>query len=289
MTARGHFTLVIITQVLWSSVGCGGKAQSDVIPMSTQDASPPVDASLSYDADASSDGDSARDAAGGSDGGGAAEADASGETDVGHDAEVVVEAGSCPPGLAINSFGDIPAFSTQSWVTECTSYYGAEVTLDLLAVSDLTLDAYQVPLPASCWGCADKIGFAIKTPIDGISSDTPTWPVGDRYLKVKAGSVFRLRPVLQCNHPSFPDKIPALLVLPPCSTQCAVGATRCATDLVCYPAGEPSCRSCEGKDAPTCACVSPTGPLPEGAVCTYPLTDVLMYGTCQQGLCVISQ
>ena len=194
---------------------------------------------------------------------------------------------TCAPQIEIASLADVPSFAATRWRhDDCADvYYGAQITPDLLAATNLVLDAYQIPVPPNCLGCAEQAGFELTEPIPGVTTDTPALNVADRYLRASLGAVFRLRPVLRCNHPMAVDPLPTVLVLPPCDQTCAFGRSKCDLDQVCYPDGTPFCRSCEGKDAPSCACRSPAGVESDGDRCQYALTDVITYGTCQGGYC----
>lgn len=196
----------------------------------------------------------------------------------------------CATPIEIGSQADVPSFDSVEWGWSCGySSAGAPITPDLVATAELVLDAYAIPVPAGCTSCADKVGFKMTEPIAGVTTDTPALNVADRYLRASAGASFRLRPVRVCNHPMFPDPLLSVLVVPSCKQPCASGAARCDGDQVCYGLGKPFCRSCEGKDEPSCACRTPTGVLPDNAECSYLMTDVMMYGVCQGGTCVVSQ
>ena len=197
----------------------------------------------------------------------------------------------CASQIEIASLADVPFVAAPRWVNEyCSdSYYGVQITPDLVATTALVLDAYEIPGPPNCPSCADRVGFQLTEPIAGVTTDTPALNVADRYLRASPGAVFRLRPLLRCNHPLFPDPLPTVLVLPPCTQACASGSSRCDIDQVCYPAGTLFCRSCEGKDAPSCACRTSAGVESDGTKCQYLMTDVMKYGICQGGYCFVSE
>jgi len=195
----------------------------------------------------------------------------------------------CATQVEIASLADVPFVAALRWANEyCSdSYYGVQITPDLVATTALVLDAYEIPGPPNCPSCADRVGFQLTESIAGVTTDTPALNVADRYLRASPGAVFRLRPMLRCNHPMFPDPLPTVLVLPPCTQACASGGSRCDLDQVCYPDGTPFCRSCEGKDAPSCACRTPAGVESDGTKCQYLTTDVIEYGFCQGGYCFV--
>jgi hypothetical protein len=201
------------------------------------------------------------------------------------------DAPPCASQIEIASLADVPFVAAPRWVNEyCSdSYYGVQITPDLVATTALVLDAYEIPGPPNCPSCADRVGFQLTEPIAGVTTDTPALNVADRYLRASPGAVFRLRPLLRCNHPLFPDPLPTVLVLPPCTQACASGSSRCDIDQVCYPAGTLFCRSCEGKDAPSCACRTSAGVESDGTKCQYLMTDVMKYGICQGGYCFVSE
>ena len=195
----------------------------------------------------------------------------------------------CASQIEIASLADVPFAAAPRWVNEyCSdSYYGVQITPDLVATTALVLDAYQIPGPPDCITCAEHVGFQLTEPIAGVTTDTPALNVADRYLRASPGAVFRLRPLLRCNHPMAVDPLPTVLVLPPCTQACASGKSRCDLDQVCYAGGTALCRSCEGKDAPSCACLTSAGVESDGAQCQYLLTDVVTYGLCQAGYCFV--
>jgi hypothetical protein len=263
---RLGWTLVLVGL---GTVNCGRTALQHPPAASRPDAAARTDAAISAPTDASSQDRSASDGS--------------------QVIDVMDSALACASQVEIASLADVPFAAAPRWVNEyCSdSYYGVQITPDLVATTALVLDAYEIPVPSDCITCADHVGFQLTEPIAGVTTDTPALNVADRYLRASPGAVFRLRPVLRCNHPMIPDPLPTVLVLPPCSQACARGASKCDLDQVCYPAGTLFCRSCEGKDSPSCACRTPAGVESDGTQCQYLRTDVVTYGFCQAGYCFV--
>jgi hypothetical protein len=208
-------------------------------------------------------------------------------TDTSLVADVVDASFPCTSHIEIASLADVPSFAATRWVNGCgDSYYGAQITPDLVAPAALVLDAYEIPLPLNCpTSCAPRVGFRLTQPIVGVTTDTPDLFVADRYLRASPGAVFRLRPVLECNQPMAIDPLPTVQVIPSCAQACASASLKCDLDQVCYPVGPPLCRNCEGKDAPSCACRTSTGVDSDGTKCQFLLGDLMNFGVCQGGYC----
>jgi hypothetical protein len=216
-----------------------------------------------------------------------------GTADGGGDIDTTVVDAECPAPLALSRLDDVLPLlgSADDWVT--VGPYGWSnlpvITPDLQATTDLLLDATSIAGPAWCTtGCRSEVRFQIVGTVPGVAVegvvDDDYRSLGDRpLLRVAAGAVFRLRPVLRDCHPSPYTWVPILEVRPPCTTSCAAEDRRCPADLVCYPADEDFCLYCETRPASECACVG----MSTGGECMYAESgDMLVMGHCAGGTCV---
>ncbi len=196
----------------------------------------------------------------------------------------------CKPEKAISTQAEVEALIGTEWsYGNIGTSSGLPVTSDLRASTALTLDADAIPMPTNCDSqqCGDHVLFYGQS-IAGVTLETPGGQSSNlyRYLKAEAGAAFRLRPLVQDNHPLFPPRVAILQVLEPCTTPCPEGTQRCPGDTLCYFRGESYCLSCEGRKAPFCACESETGTRPDGESCFYQISgDQMAGGKCLAGEC----
>ena len=222
--------------------------------------------------------------------GGGSNADDVADSDAGD--EVFV--GECAEPVALSGLDDVVPLlgNADDWAR--MGPYGWEGSLpittpDLQATTDLLLDATSLAVPGWCdTGCRAEVRFLVVGAVDGVAVegvvDDDYRLLGDRpLLRVAAGAVFRLRPVVRDQHPSTYTWVPILEVLPPCTTACEADFRRCPADLVCYRAGDFFCLYCEARPASVCACVG----VPSGSECFYALSnDNVATGHCSDGDCV---
>ncbi len=180
---------------------------------------------------------------------------------------------------------------------------GADIMVDV----DLELDATLLANPFECPAKPDASGFAPchstllrayafpdvqdRHRIPGIHCVTP----GDRpvhfietcnRIAIAAGTTFRMRAVIEDQHPSEPTYWPFIEFERACNVACDIGERRCEASQTCFSSGRSTCAYCDGYKLEVCACTQGCGTMADGESCSFSSApDVDDVGTCGAGFC----
>jgi len=137
----------------------------------------------------------------------------------------------------------------------------------------------------------DPVSFSSEYDADGITF-TPL-PDVNAYSLTLTNIKLRFRALTIDRHPDRPSYVRVIRLMPPSDHECESFETRCESDQVCYDIRYTSsyhyyCRICLDFSQEECVCRDEDGILPDGTLCEIWFSnDVLMYGECQDGECVI--
>ena len=224
-----------------------------------------------------------------------------------------IDAPQCAPARGISTAGAFLAEQKQlPWQPIASSRTGTlSASADLVAETDLVIEASTLSLPSSCATNADagplpsKCTTAIfredafprsnnTARVPGVSCAVPRQEVRRGWgqlcstLTIARGTVFRMRNVVLDDHPS--GEVQSVEIVPSCAVPCASGEARCAATQTCFPLGYDTCAYCEGKSVPTCACTDACSARADGAKCSYDSSpDTPVSGACSSGKCSSSK
>jgi hypothetical protein len=151
------------------------------------------------------------------------------------------------------------------------------VSGDIHVVGTIEVDAATVPKTCGITRCYQDVHFVADAVGTSCSGTCQT-------VRIKDATV-RIRKVALNAQAQGID--PSIQLLPACAEPCANGSFRCEANDTCWTGARSMCEFCLGGARVVCACWTAAGGFaPDGAACTYDMTDVPDEGTCQWGRCV---
>lgn len=208
---------------------------------------------------------------------------------------------TCGQPTAIGTVEALIKALPDDWVYACDSPNTPfPVSADLQLVSELVLDAVDIPLPERCKTadpstCRPWLQIQAGT-LGAEAVETRLLYGGSEVLtRVRLNpGVYRFRPMTFFTSLSTP-LVHVMVVIPGCDATCPQEALRCPTDLVCYsewvwPESQDFsffCHNCYGAPVSVCACWTPSGPKADGTPCQkYPACPDNGLSTCLDGRCL---
>lgn len=105
-------------------------------------------------------------------------------------------------------------------------------------------------------------------------------------IAIASGTSFRLRAVIEDNHPGTPTFWPFIEFERPCATACDADEARCPATQTCLKAGRDTCAFCEARSQLECPCADVCGSKADATKCYVRRgTDYGAEGTCKAGVC----
>ena len=105
-------------------------------------------------------------------------------------------------------------------------------------------------------------------------------------IAIASGTTFRMRAVIEDNHPGSPTYWPFVEFERPCATLCDADEARCPATQTCLKPGRDTCAFCDARSQLECPCADVCGNKPENTQCFVRRgTDYSAEGTCRAGVC----
>lgn len=159
---------------------------------------------------------------------------------------------------------------------------------DMPVTGTITIDGGDIALPTNCAGCP-AVGFVLRDEPPGVECLDPENFFDFalcRSVRITDTTV-RLRPMVRDVHPAPGNHRAIVEVLPACATPCAAEAFTCEAVNTCWATARDHCAYCLGGSNDACACWDGSDFMADGTACQRHVSgDVIVGGTCQQGVCV---
>ena len=202
--------------------------------------------------------------------------------------------GCRPPRLVRSPADWAEVFATLDWSSPRVSPpWWSAPSDDLRIVGRVVLDSARIPRDPACRegdDCRPRAVLAMPpAALPGVRCTRPLKLEIETFCERLElhDTLVRWRAFRWSLPPWFSGTIPVVQIIPACATPCPPGQVRCARDQTCWPSIEAHCLACLRKPPVVCACRDAPGVRPDGAACTYMISnDQMGSGQCRQGRCV---
>lgn len=201
---------------------------------------------------------------------------------------------------------EILALIPDDWSEFCFLRRGPRpISEEFLLSAEVELDASRIPAPSPCFGdhgpCAG-VAFELGDASPAFVVQSTEIAHETRATRIRVGpGRFRWRSSIRFTPPVADSVVALAELVPGCDFPCAVDATRCPYDGVCYAsapsdpgnwfayAPDPYCVGCLGGSLDVCSCWRLGDWQPEGTRCDLfgACSDIVPSGECRAGRCFI--